>query len=77
MKEWELDEEYGDGGLCEARRTTTYLKDSADVLTIGGPTSGARAFQGALDDIQLYHEGLLADEVSDVYELGICPIPNP
>jgi hypothetical protein len=77
VKVWTLDTKYDDGGSCDARRTTTRLKDNHDHLTIGGPTSGARAFQGALDDIQLYHKGLLADEVSDVYELGICPIPNP
>jgi hypothetical protein len=73
---WRLDTKF-DSGDCDARRTTTYLLDNADALTIGGPTSGARAFQGALDDIQLHHKGLLVDEVSDVYELGICSIGTP
>ncbi len=79
VKTWDMDDRPDWGVWCEGNRTTTHLLDNAEPLTIGGPTGDpggdayGRAFQGAIDDIQIFHRGLLPNEVGDLHELGVCP----
>lgn len=62
-------------GSYRYERSTDYLIGSSDLpLTVGlDPDGGGQApFCGFLDDVQYLHRALTADEVRQLYGLGVC-----
>ena len=44
--------------------------DAANVLTIGGRTSGAQSYDGQIDEVRIYNRILSATEIESLYKLG-------
>lgn len=68
---------YIDGTLQTPLSTTTTPEVNAKPLTIGKNSRAAdRYFQGDIDEVHVWNNGLNPDEIEDNYTDGIIPNPN-
>ncbi|NTW27221.1 MAG: LamG domain-containing protein [Candidatus Moranbacteria bacterium] len=61
---------YLDGALIASAARTGSVATGATAVTIGNNDSGARTFDGVIDDARIYNRALSGSEISQLYNLG-------